>query len=262
MQKRVLTGVIAILIFLPVLFYSNTIIFPITLAFLAGVAVYEFAKCVGFSGKVLYVEFPVILIAAALPIFARYKPEWLGIAGLLVFIYLLFLMVLGFGKIDIPAATTMLFGFIYTSVALALLVLVRDMAPARYALIFIAAWSTDTFAYFGGFLLGKRKLCPRLSPKKTIAGAISGIIGAVFCFTVFGLVIVSAGGSFPFLKYCLIAIPASIASQLGDLSASAIKRHYGIKDYGNIFPGHGGVLDRFDSILPLSIGAYIILSII
>lgn len=262
MQKRILTGAVALLLFLPVLYFSGTAVFPIVLGLLSGVAVYEFSRCVGFSKNKLFAEIPVILVASAFPILARYKQEWLIIAGLSVFIYLLFFMVLGYGKIDISAATTMFFGFAYAAIAFSLLVMVRDITPLRYLLIFVAAWSTDTFAYFGGFLFGKRKLCPNLSPKKTVAGAIFGVLGAITCFAVYGLVIVAAGGSFSFVKYGLIAIPASIASQLGDLSASAIKRHYEIKDYGNIFPGHGGVLDRFDSILPLSIGAYIILSII
>lgn len=260
MQKRILTGVAALLIFIPVLYFSDTIIFPAVIGLLAGVAVFEFAKCVGFTREKLFVEAPVIIIAAIIPMLVRYAQTWLIIAGLSMFIYLLFLLVIGYGKINVAAATTMFFGFMYAAIAFALLVVVRDIAPTRYLLIFVAAWATDTFAYFGGYLFGKKKLCPNLSPKKTIAGAISGVIGAILCFTFYGLVMVAMGGTFPFLKYCLIAIPASIASQLGDLAASAIKRHYGIKDYGNLFPGHGGVLDRFDSILPLVIGAYMILT--
>lgn len=262
MQKRILTGVVALLIFIPILYFSGTAAFPAALGLLSGIAAFEFAKCVGFTKEKLFIEVPIIIIAAILPILGRYQPQWLIIAVLSVFIYLLFLSVIGYGKIDVASSTTMFFGFVYAAVSFTLLVMVRDMAPDRFLLIFLVAWSTDTFAYFGGYLFGKKKLCPNLSPKKTVAGAVSGVIGAVVCFAVFGLVIKLTGNSFPFLKYCLIAVPASIASQLGDLSASAIKRHYGIKDYGNIFPGHGGVLDRFDSILPLSMGAYIVMKIL
>jgi len=183
------------------------------------------------------------------------------IISLSVFVYLLFLSVFGFGKLDITSISSLFFGFIYAAVSFSLLVIVRDSAPGRYLLIFIAAWCTDTFAYFGGYLFGKSKLCPNLSPKKTVAGAVSGVAGAVVGFIVYGLIIVGMGGEFDFIKYCVYAIFASFASQTGDLAASAIKRHYGIKDYGNLFPGHGGVLDRFDSILPLTMGAYIVMTI-
>lgn len=112
-------------------------------------------------------------------------------------------------------------------------------------LIFITAWATDTFAYFAGMLFGKRKLCPHLSPKKTIEGAIGGILGSLIITLLFAKYI----GSTDFLKFALLAIISSLFAQIGDLTASKIKRLCGVKDYGNIMPGHGGVLDRFDSIL-------------
>lgn len=112
-------------------------------------------------------------------------------------------------------------------------------------LIFITAWGTDTFAYFSGYFFGKRKLCPSISPKKTVEGAIGGVLGSMIISLVFG---------YFFLKDYLFAVAltgivGSIVAQVGDLSASLIKRYTGIKDFGNIMPGHGGVLDRFDSIL-------------
>ncbi|PKM63015.1 MAG: hypothetical protein CVU97_02325 [Firmicutes bacterium HGW-Firmicutes-21] len=262
MGKRIFTGAVAMLLFIPVLYFSDSIAFPIVLGLLSGIAFYEFAVCAGFTGNKLFAVSPIIVLSALLPILARNGQQWLVIIGLSVFVYLLFLFVLGHGRIEVPSVTALFFGFVYAGVSFALLVMVRDRVPERYLLIFIAAWCTDTFAYFGGRLFGDRKLCPSLSPKKTIAGAVSGVIGAIIGFAVFGLIIVSFGGGFPFWKYCLIAIPASVAAQLGDLAASAIKRHYVIKDYGSIFPGHGGVLDRFDSILPLSVGAFLVLSLI
>lgn len=111
--------------------------------------------------------------------------------------------------------------------------------------VFILAWVTDTSAYFAGVFLGKHKLIPEISPKKTVEGAIGGVIGTT---------IVSAAYAYmfnpSFLYWALVlGIVGSILSQIGDLIASGIKRYLGIKDYGNIMPGHGGVLDRFDSIL-------------
>ncbi|HOJ47691.1 MAG TPA: phosphatidate cytidylyltransferase [Bacillota bacterium] len=264
MGKRILTGVVALFLLVPVLYFSETMAFPVIFGVLAAIAVYEFANCAGFKGARALVALPLILTAAAMPPLARSSnnQQWLVLICLGVFIYLIFVAVFGYGKINVTDISALFFGFVYTAVAFSLLVVVRDSAPERYLLVFIAAWSTDTFAYFGGYLFGNRKLCPNLSPKKTVAGAIAGVVGAVASFMVFGLIVVGQGGSFDFAKYCAYAVIASVASQTGDLAASAIKRHYGVKDYGNLFPGHGGVLDRFDSILFLTVGAYILLTVL
>lgn len=112
-------------------------------------------------------------------------------------------------------------------------------------LVLISAFCTDIFAYFSGYFFGKHKLAPVLSPKKTIEGAIGGTLGSVLCCTVFGCIAVPE-----IWMHCLIiGIIASILSQCGDLTASAYKRKMGIKDYGNLIPGHGGVMDRVDSVL-------------
>ena len=137
--------------------------------------------------------------------------------------------------------------------------LVRDREPTRYLLIFVAAWVTDTFAYFSGMLFGKRKLCPHISPKKTVAGAIGGVLGCIAGFVVFGVICNCAlGQDHQLWLLALIAIPLSIAGQFGDLAASVVKRNFEVKDYGNLFPGHGGVLDRFDSIILITLVAFIL----
>ncbi len=112
-------------------------------------------------------------------------------------------------------------------------------------LIFIIAWGTDTFAYLAGNLFGKRKLYPKLSPNKTLEGSLGGILGAL----VLTLVFAKFMGIEKYFLISVLAVLCSILSQLGDLTASRIKRLTGIKDFGKIIPGHGGVLDRFDSIL-------------
>lgn len=112
-------------------------------------------------------------------------------------------------------------------------------------LIFITAWGTDTFAYLSGNLFGKTKLCPKLSPNKTVEGSVGGILGAVLLTLIFAKYF----RLFPLYKFVLLSFLGSIVAQLGDLTASKIKRITGIKDFGFIMPGHGGILDRFDSIL-------------
>ncbi|ABR48835.1 phosphatidate cytidylyltransferase [Alkaliphilus metalliredigens QYMF] len=112
-------------------------------------------------------------------------------------------------------------------------------------LIFLTAWGTDTFAYFSGYLFGKTKLCPLISPKKTIEGAIGGILGSMITSGIFAYFFIPEA----LIPIIILGFIGSIFSQIGDLTASKIKRYIGIKDFGNIMPGHGGVLDRFDSII-------------
>ncbi|MBR2559551.1 MAG: phosphatidate cytidylyltransferase [Firmicutes bacterium] len=112
-------------------------------------------------------------------------------------------------------------------------------------LVLITAFGTDIFAYFSGYFLGRHKLCPALSPKKTVEGAVGGMLGSALLSVVFGLIFARK-----ILVHCLIiGLIGSVFAQCGDLSASALKRRMGIKDYGNLIPGHGGILDRFDSVL-------------
>ena len=112
-------------------------------------------------------------------------------------------------------------------------------------LVLLSAFCTDIFAYFSGYLFGKHKLCPVLSTKKTIEGAVGGTLGSVICCGLFGWFVV------PHIWiHCLvIGLIGAVLSQCGDLTASAYKRKMGIKDYGHLIPGHGGIMDRFDSVL-------------
>ena len=141
----------------------------------------------------------------------------------------------------------------------------RDMSTENniYLLVFIGAWITDIFAYFTGVLFGKHKLCETISPKKTIEGSVGGIL---FCALAFVLFTVFALDTEVTLWKCAVLAGAgviiSIVSQIGDLSMSLIKRHYGIKDFGKIFPGHGGMLDRFDSIIAVALTLFILISVL
>lgn len=111
-------------------------------------------------------------------------------------------------------------------------------------LIFIISFMTDTFAYFSGYLFGKHKLIPSISPKKTIEGSIGGVLGSTICCVIFGYVF-----NLEIAHMVLVGSLGSVVAQFGDLFASAIKRYVGIKDYGKLIPGHGGILDRFDSVI-------------
>ncbi|WP_446899507.1 phosphatidate cytidylyltransferase [Clostridium sp. LBM24168] len=143
------------------------------------------------------------------------------------------------------------FGFLYVPVFFSFIVLVSNVNYGRYLVwvIFISSWICDTTAYYTGRFLGKKKLCPKLSPKKTVEGSIGGIIGSTISCTLFGIFAKYMGVPIHIYHYISIGILCGFFSQLGDLFASSIKRYVKIKDYSNLIPGHGGILDRFDSVL-------------
>lgn len=120
--------------------------------------------------------------------------------------------------------------------------------------ILVGACFTDTFALFGGKFFGKRKLAPKISPKKTVEGSVSGIVGSVLMMMIFGFIVtlIDKDIAANYLYLALLGVVTSVFAQVGDLSLSAIKREAGIKDYGNLIPGHGGILDRLDSIIFVS----------
>jgi len=146
-----------------------------------------------------------------------------------------------------------IFGFFYIGVLLANVYLVQNLEYGAFFVwfIFISAWACDTLAYFSGMFFGRRKLAPTLSPKKTIEGAIGGTLGAAVVSGAFGHLIsahVTTDVNLAVIGV-ILGFVGAIFAQFGDLSASAIKRHLNIKDYSNLIPGHGGILDRFDSVI-------------
>lgn len=144
-----------------------------------------------------------------------------------------------------------IFGFLYVSYLLSHIIYIYGLQNGAILiwLPFVTAWFTDTTAYFVGISIGKHKLSPTISPKKSIEGALGGIVGSCFLTYLFGVFVSRYENSIGITNFIVIGLICGIASQLGDLAASYIKRYTGVKDFGNIIPGHGGILDRFDSIL-------------
>ncbi|HIX59404.1 MAG TPA: phosphatidate cytidylyltransferase [Candidatus Blautia gallistercoris] len=138
------------------------------------------------------------------------------------------------------------FGIIYVAVMLSFIYLTRSLEDGIWHvwLIFLCSWGCDTCAYCVGVLIGKHKMAPVLSPKKSVEGAVGGVVGAALLGAVFGA---AAGGDIK--AYAMICGIGALISMVGDLAASAIKRNRDIKDYGHLIPGHGGILDRFDSVI-------------
>ena len=167
-------------------------------------------------------------------------------------VVLMSVMVFTFPKYAPKQVLATFFGFFYVVVMLSFVYQIRIMPLGAFAvwLIFICAWGSDTFAYCVGLTLGKRRLAPQLSPKKSVEGAIGGVLGAALLGLLYALAInrfsdVQVG----VVAFAVIGAVGSVIAQVGDLAASAFKRHYEVKDYGRFIPGHGGVLDRFDSVI-------------
>ena len=158
-----------------------------------------------------------------------------------------------FPKYKTEEITIVFFGVFYVAVMFSYLFQVRQMPDGGYLvwLIFLSSWGCDTCAYCVGVLFGKHKLAPVLSPKKSIEGAIGGVAGAAVLGFLYALTFQTqmAGIKNPQLVCALACAIAAVISQIGDLAASAIKRNHQVKDYGHLIPGHGGVLDRFDSMI-------------
>lgn len=144
------------------------------------------------------------------------------------------------------------FSLIYAPVMLSFVFLTRQLENGIYLvwMIFISSWISDTFAYLTGVMIGRHKLAPVLSPKKSVEGAVGGVIGAALVGALFGVYISSALGMDQIaVILAVVGGVGSVISQVGDLAASAIKRNHDIKDYGKLIPGHGGIMDRFDSVI-------------
>ncbi|MBD5545260.1 MAG: phosphatidate cytidylyltransferase [Lachnospiraceae bacterium] len=171
----------------------------------------------------------------------------------LTLIALMFLYVFSFPRYHANQIMAVVFAFIYAPIMLSYIYLTRNLEDGIYLvwLIFISSWICDTCAYLVGMLIGKHKMAPKLSPKKSIEGAIGGVAGSFLVGVLYGYIL----AHFQFLELdniWLIGIIAGIGgiiSQVGDLAASAIKRNFSIKDYGKLIPGHGGIMDRFDSVM-------------
>lgn len=163
----------------------------------------------------------------------------------------------------IDVSTTIL-GFLYVGIFFSFIVLINQKTYGNYLvwLVFISSWLCDTTAYYVGRSLGKTKLCPKVSPKKTIEGSLGGLLGSAVACTLFGFAISKYNVSIPLYHYFIIGILCGVFCQFGDLVASSIKRYVNVKDYSNLIPGHGGILDRFDSILFSSVVVYFYLTLV
>lgn len=260
MLTRIITGAVFLLLLVALALTCGNWFFVAAMTLLSVVAVFEMLKCLSLN-KVYSISIPSYILAAVLP--SLLKLGLVSDGGYVYFIafaavYLLALLVIFNGSEKITFENISFAFLALTYVIVGFVCIVRLSCTENGMFWFICMWIaatfTDTFAYFTGMLLGKHKLCPKVSPKKTIEGSIGGI---VFCTIGFFLYSFVANKFFDIhvnaVVFCIVAPFVSIIAQFGDLILSAIKRKFNIKDYGKIFPGHGGVLDRFDSVIAVAI---------
>ena len=249
MKKRIITGIVIAAVLLTVCRFSDTPIFAALFTFLSAIGVFEMLGCIGVRKEkeitVLSVLFS--LLATSFAKIVTNESE-----------YVSFLVSGAKGRIPVNDVFATFATTFYIVLAFTSIILLRSREFGEY-LILIAIFMpliSDVFAYFCGVFFGKHKLIPEVSPKKTVEGSIGGMFFCGLSCSAFGAVTASLIGNkvgiILVLRMFAVGIIVSVISQLGDLIASVIKRKYGIKDYGKIFPGHGGVLDRFDSVLATS----------
>ena len=276
MKQRIITGIFLILIMVPIILFAQTPVLPIAIAIGSVIAVFELSRCIGMQKAYAFVV-PLYLLAASLPILSRFmalgslnatvRPEsakhlaqYGAILMIAVLFYFFTVAIFSRGKYNLSDVCVLFATAFYILMGFNAIIILHDNEVGGHVLylaIFISAWVTDVFAYFCGMLFGrggKHKLIPDVSPKKTVEGSIGGMIFCVLIMIVFGMLCNwLTDYDSKIIMFAVGGFLASIVSQIGDLLMSYVKRHYGIKDFSQLFPGHGGVLDRFDSIFAVSI---------
>lgn len=267
MKERIFSGAIIIAFIATIVIFNGSMpfAFNIALALISGMSLYELNKALGFK-EIWFISIPSILVGFCIPLVVE--------KDLVFLIYSLYTLLVFAALIkhhktlnykDVSAVYAMA---VIIPLGLCTLLRLRNLDiddGMFYVLVAIfSAWIADAGAYFAGTFLGKTKLCPNISPKKTIEGAIGGAVVNIIAMVLFGVVynyVFNEGAlKINYIVLVAIGIMSSIVSIIGDLSFSLIKRNYNIKDFGNLIPGHGGILDRFDSVIFTTPFVYILIT--
>ncbi len=249
-----MVAVIFVPLILFIIYGLPPVAIPIALAVICAIAVYEGVYATGFLRQVRVTAYSMAL-AALIPFWVYAGGEPLpALAGLFVYVSLLFCEAIASHKtLGLEKLGGAFFLSVFIPFFLSSFLRIRAMEGWRLYIMFpfVAAFLSDAFALFAGMAFGKHKLAPDLSPKKTVEGAVGGLVGAVVSMLAYGALCGPLFGveGVRCLPLAVYGALGSLVSQLGDLSFSYIKREYGIKDFGKLLPGHGGILDRFDSVI-------------
>lgn len=250
MKSRILVAVVGVPILLYIVLWGHPTLLLFALALLAGIGGHELYRCVGGERDAFLAVASVFIPCMTVAWINRpqYVGVWFILCTLVVFTYAIFKG----GAVRFHQIAAVLFGGIAIGYAFSsfLQLYASGISRAYLLLPFILSFACDTFAYFFGLALGKHKLAPKVSPKKTVEGAVGGLLGNVVCGLLFAFVMNRwFHGGIGYDAMVVLSLFCGVVAQIGDLSFSLIKREFGVKDYGKIFLAHGGVLDRFDSVL-------------
>lgn len=275
MKTRIITSVFITIVLVAILLLSNTIAYSIALSILATIAANEVLKVYDVDKKYL-VSVPAYITAAAMPtlsfimteVMEKAASEFIIALALVMFVLMLYLFVVAVfakGKIEFASLSAGFVLVMYITACFSALSVIRYVTDAgmfNLGMVFIGAWISDIFAYFTGRFLGKHKLIPEVSPKKTVEGSVGAIVFTTLLMLLYGWIVSLTTDFTPnYLVLGLSAPVLSVVGQIGDLFASLVKRERGVKDYGKLLPGHGGIMDRFDSILTVS-GATMVITLL
>lgn len=260
-KERTISSVFLVIIALAAILPGGPIL-AITLYIISNIAFLELTKACGVRNgdKLNALEITGLISIAAFYAFVFFAKThtFFMVAVIILLVVLMFVYVFTFPKYTANQIMVTYFSLIYAPVMLSFIYLTRELQLGGYLVwtIFISSWISDTCAYLVGIKFGKHKLSPivsaELSPKKTIEGSLGAIVGTGIVSALYGYFLldkaIGAGNRFAITLFIIGAI-GSVISQVGDLAASAIKRNHNIKDYGKLIPGHGGIMDRFDSVI-------------
>jgi len=263
MKTRVISSAVAILLLIVIVMLGEAAI-GASVFILALIGLHEFYRAFETAGynpvrPVGYISCIPLFFIGVLNHFTELDLERIApnsydriALGLFILILVLFVsMIFSRGGIKPADVALTILGIVYVVFLFSFIILIRNMEYGYlyFWMVLIGAFVTDTCAYFTGVKTGKTKIIPAVSPKKSLEGSVGGIIGCTAAMLVYGLYVSGIAGNIPIYHFIIIGLLCGVISQLGDWAASAMKRSAGIKDFGRIMPGHGGVLDRFDSIL-------------
>ncbi len=250
-KTRLLSGILLVLIALVTIITGGDVLFA-TLLMISFIGMTEIYRVLEISNKLLGIAGYV----AAVAYYAMIRFQRTDLITMLIIAFLIVIMVIyvfAYPKYRSEQIMLALFGLVYVAFMLSYVYQIRMLPQGAFIvwLVFLCSWGCDTCAYCVGMLIGKHKMAPKLSPKKSIEGAIGGILGAALLGALYAIAInrFATGADAVAWQYAVICGVGGAISQVGDLAASAIKRNHDIKDYGQLIPGHGGILDRFDSVI-------------